>query len=260
MLEVKEVFSGYGEGDVIKGVSFNLRKGEFVALIGPNGAGKTTLLRTLSGTLPTREGEIIYEGKKVQQIKRKDFAKEVAMLPQHFHIPFSFIVKDFLLLGRYPHTSAFGFGRDDEKIVHWVAEQVGVQTLLGKRLEQLSGGQRQRVFLAQALCQQPSLLFLDEPVQHLDIHHRVEVLELLKRLNEEEGLTVLCVLHDLNLAALYFDRLILLSEGRVLADGKVDDVLHYRKVEEAYKTVVVVGREPIAKRPHIFLVPGCARG
>lgn len=254
MLNIKEISSGYGKSIIIKNVTFQVEEGEFVAIIGPNGAGKTTLFRTLIQEVKLKKGAIFYKGKDIRRIKRRELSKYIAFLPQQPLFPPSMKVEDFLLIGRYPHAPLLGLRKEDRERVEEVAERVGVRSFFGRRLGSLSGGQRQLVHIAQALSQEPSILLLDEPVQHLDIGHKMRILEILKKLNEE-GLTVLCILHELNLASLYFNRLLLLNEGTLIVDGTPEEVLQKERVEELYKTFILVEKEPVFGRPYIYFAP-----
>lgn len=254
LLEVKNLCCGYEKQNVLEDVSFCVDEGEFIAVIGPNGAGKTTLFRALSGILKPREGELRFHGKLLQEIPRIDLAKEVAVLPQTLEIPFSFTVEEFIEMGRFPHGAMLkGPSSKDNRIVEEAMKLTDVGHLRGKIVNRLSGGERQRVFLAQALAQEPKLMLLDEPTTHLDIKYQTEILELLNMLNEG-GMTVITVLHDLNIAAEYCKRIILLNRGRICSDGTAAEVIDYRIIEEVYNTKVVVRGNPISGKPYVVTV------
>ncbi|MBI4711806.1 MAG: ABC transporter ATP-binding protein [Planctomycetes bacterium] len=256
MLKISNLTSGYIDKDVIKDISFEIRQGEFVGFVGPNGSGKTTLFRTISKIIPAYRGGLAYKDKEIRDWPVKSLAREIAVVPQFLLLTFPFTVRDFIGLGRIPHLDRFSaVSRRDNEVIEQsmrITECAG----LGDRLvTELSGGELQRVFLAQALAQEPKLLLLDEPTAHLDIGHQVEIMHLLKRLNKEQGITILIILHDLNQAGEYSDRIILFNEGRVYKTGTPVEVLNYQDIETVYKTVVVVKDNPISGKPYVIPVP-----
>ncbi|MBI4834916.1 MAG: heme ABC transporter ATP-binding protein [Planctomycetes bacterium] len=257
MLEVNNLTSGYsGAAKVVEDITFRVLPGEVVGIIGPNGAGKTTLFRALTRLLKPWAGEIRYRGKNIQEIPIKELAQLIAVLPQNLPLAFSFTVKDFVLMGRLPHMGMWQNLRErDRAIATDMMRLTEIETLAERYVTELSGGELQRVMLAQALTQEPELLLLDEPTSHLDIGHQVEIMDMITHLKAEKNLTILMVLHDLNLAALYCDRLILLNNGKIHSSGTPSEVLTYQNIEAVYKTVVVVKENPITQRPHVLLIP-----
>lgn len=261
ILSLNDIYCGYGAGHILKGVSFEIPKGQFVGLIGPNGAGKSTSFRAMTSSLPISRGQVLYKGKNIEGLRTKEFAREVAVIPQSLDIPFSFSVEDFVGLGRYPHIGRFSGMKDvDHNIVKEALVLTEAYQLRERDISQLSGGERQRALIAQAFAQKPELMLLDEPIAHLDIAHKVHLLDLLKKMNQETGLTVVIVLHDLNLAANYCDRLIMLNNGMVFKDGTVDEVITYQNIEEVFETPVLVETNPITKKPYMFLISGDQQG
>lgn len=255
LLKVENLICGYGDKEVLKGVSFSVGKGDFLGIVGPNGAGKTTLFRAITCILKPLRGEIFYCGKDLNEISRRDLAREIAVLPQILETSFSFSVEQFISMGRFPHLKKFQpQSRHDSEMVEKAMALCDVLSLRERKIWELSGGEKQRVILAQCFAQEPSLLLLDEPTAHLDIGHQVEILDLIKRLNREKDLTVIMVLHDLNLASEYCDRLVLLKEGRIFKEGSPQEVLTFENIEEVYNTVVVVKENPISSKPYILLV------
>lgn len=253
LLEVKNLWAGYFDKTVIKGVNFSVNKGDFIGVIGPNGAGKSTLIKTLSRTLKPFKGTIIHEEKDIYKISLNESARSIAVVPQDTLIAFEFTVWDIVMMGRLPHIKRFKRETErDLKVVEKCLELTNTKELAGRLINELSAGERQRVIIAKALAQEPRLLILDEPTSHLDISHQIEIFDLLRGLSENENLTVIAVLHDLNLASEYCNRLILMNEGKIFAQGKPDEVLRYKTIEEVYKTVVVVGASPVSKKPYIF--------
>lgn len=260
ILEVQKITSGYNGVEVLKDISFHLKRGEILGIIGPNGAGKTTLFRAISRSLPPWRGKIYYNGDDISRIPPKELFQEITILPQIVETPFSFKVFDLVSMGRYPHLKRFEeLQKTDSEIIEHSMSLTDVLHLKNRTINTLSGGERQRVFLAQALTQTPKLLLLDEPIAHLDIGHQVEILDLVKRLNEENSLTVIMILHDLNLAAEYCDRLILIDGGKIYKLGTPGEVLTYQNIEDVYKTVVVVRENPISKKPYVILISEASR-
>lgn len=256
MLKVSNLTCGYDGRRILKGISFEVNKGDFLGIIGPNGAGKTTLFRAMTKILPILEGKIIYDGKDLTKISNKELAKKVAVLPQILEIIFPFTVLEFVKMGRFPHLERFEkIKATDLEVVEKALEVTDVLPLKDRKINELSGGERQRVILAQSLAQEPQLLLLDEPTTHLDISHQVDILDVVRKLSKEKNLTIIAILHDLNLASEYCERLILLKEGKIFKAGTPQEVLTYQNIEDVYKTVVVVDKSPISFRPHVFLVP-----
>ncbi|MEE8618865.1 MAG: heme ABC transporter ATP-binding protein [Dehalococcoidales bacterium] len=257
-LQISQVYFSYFDGLVLHDINLSIRAGEMVGLLGPNGSGKTTLIKLVSGILKPGQGEIRLDGSSLSRLSRKSVARSLAVVPQQFHIPFAFTVGEVVMLGRIPFLKAFAEeSKVDSQFVANALELVGISELKERRFDELSGGERQKVILAMALAQQPRLLLLDEPIVHLDIAHQVEILELVKRLNMEQGLTVIGAMHDLNLAALYFDRLILLKEGRIWADGVPAQVLTEDIIRNVFSASVRVEPHPVTGVPHIVVMPKC---
>lgn len=223
-------------------VSLDVHAGEMVGLLGPNGSGKTTLLRLLSGVLQPQAGHIELEGRTLQQWGRRGAAQRIAVVPQELHVPFAFTVEHMVGLGRTPFIRGF-FGTltaQDEAVMQDAMAAAGVTPLAQRVFNELSGGERQRVMIAMALAQQPLLLLLDEPTAHLDIKYQIETLELVQRLNAERNVTVIAAMHDLNLAARYFPRLLLFQRG-IVADASPAEVLESALLSRVYGVQVQVG-------------------
>jgi iron complex transport system ATP-binding protein len=256
-LEIKQVDFYYFDGLVLEDINLSVRAGEMVGLLGPNGSGKTTLIKLASGILKPKRGEIRLDGNRLTDLSRRFVASKVAVVPQQFHIPFAFTASEVVMLGRTPFFKALADeSEDDREVVDNSLELVGIEELAGRRFDELSGGERQKVILAMALAQQPKLLLLDEPTVHLDIAHQMEIVELVRGLNVGRGITIIAAMHDLNLAALYFDRLILLKEGRVWADGTPQEVLTEAGISQVFAASVRVEVHPLTGAPHIVVIPG----
>ncbi len=242
LLDLAGVSAGYRRDDpVIRGITLSLQEGEFLGLIGPNGCGKSTLIRAVSGVLPLSEGSVRLDGEPLSGLSRKEIARNIAVLPQDTSCPFPFSVREIVNMGRYPHMARFqGMGPADEEIVEESLALTDTLALEGRRITALSGGERQRVMVARALAQRPRLLLLDEPTSHLDINHQVEVFDLLQQLNREHGLTLICVTHDLNYAAEYCDRLLLVSDGAACSCGPPEEVVTAEAIARVYGVDVAV--------------------
>ena len=252
MLFLKDVTAGYGDRDVLCGISVSVARGEFAALIGSNGAGKSTLLRCVSGLMQLQGGEIRICGKSTAAMRPKERARLVAVVPQSYAVEYDFTVEDVVAMGRYPYQS---FGkRESQEDAAAIRDAMEITSTLEfrKRLyNELSGGEKQRVILARALAQQPEILLLDEPTSALDIHHQTEVMELITGLNQREGLTVLAVLHDVNMAARYCSRMILLRDGKIAADGEPSAVITRKNMEALYQMKLLIRENPLFHRPEI---------
>jgi iron complex transport system ATP-binding protein len=236
MLRLVNVKCGYDETEVIKGVSFHVNKGEKICIIGPNGCGKSTLLKAIAGLIKS-EGEIYFSGIPMTKMKRWEIASKVAILRQNESIYFSYTVYETVLLGRYLHIKGGIFGsptKHDKDIVLECIERVGLIDVMDRQINTLSGGQLQRVFLAKALAQEPSLILLDEPTNHLDLKYQIELVEYLREWTQKDGNTVIGVLHDINLAMHFADKILLLSEGKIAQYGDINNFVDGKLLEEAY--------------------------
>ena len=242
LLQLRAVSAGYErQHPILQELDFDLCRNAFLGLIGPNGSGKSTLIRAITGLIPFRTGEILLDGVALNDLARKEIARFFAVLPQDTSCSFSFSVREIVGMGRHPHLGRFrGPGQDDARIVEESLERTDALHLAERSVLELSGGERQRVAIARALAQKPRVLLLDEPTSHLDLNHRIEILDLLHELNQEEGLTLLCVTHDLNEAAEYCDHILLLDQGRTRAFGTPAEVLTPAILQDAYGVDVAV--------------------
>ena len=260
-LSLNRVSFSYSDAPVLHHIDLAIEKGQMVALLGPNGSGKTTLIKLMSGVLKPTRGDINVDGSGLSRMKRREVAQRVAVVPQQFSMPFAFTLREVVLLGRTPFLKAFSDeGKRDQRVVEQAIALIGIEKLQHRYFNELSGGERQKAILAMALAQEPSLLLLDEPTAHLDINHQVEILGLVKGFNREYGITVIAAMHDLNLAALYFDRLILLKEGRIFIDGDPEKVLTEDIIKEVFSASVQVTQHPVTKSPHITITPSGTSG
>ncbi len=255
MFEIKNLTCGYDKRFHLKDVNLAIEEGGFFGIIGPNGSGKTTLLRSMTRVLKPEKGEILLRGNNIWHIDLRELARTISVVSQSVSTD-DLNVGEFVLLSRIPHYRGLQFleTKHDEEIADNAMTLTDTLKFKDRAMSEISGGERQLVLIARALAQEPKYLLLDEPTSHLDITHQVRVLDLLKRLNRELSLTVIIILHDLNLASEYCDRVALLSGGAVYKEGSPQDVLDYKTIEDVYKTVVVVEKNPISLKPYIILV------
>jgi cobalamin transport system ATP-binding protein len=247
----------YGDRAVLRDLSLDVAAGAFFIIIGPNSSGKTTLAKTMAGQVRPRQGSVEILGRPLPSYSRKALARRVAVVPQYSSIEVPFTVSEVVLMGRSPHLSLVGLEtRRDLEIAAAAMLATQIDHLAGRRLNQLSGGELQRVIIARAICQQPQIIILDEPTASLDLAHQVHIMDLLERLKNEQGFTIIMISHDLNLAAIYADHLLLLHRGRVVAQGDPGDVLTYDRLEQTYGCHLLVHENPLMKRPQVTLVPG----
>jgi iron complex transport system ATP-binding protein len=254
-LKIEHLKSGYEGSFIIDTISYEISKGSFTGIIGPNGSGKTTLFKTITGELPLLGGNIILNNNYISSMGAKQIAQKIAIVTQNtdtVDIP----VEDYVLMGRYPYKGNFQLFEtaDDFKLAHKFMKLTGVYRFKDKLMNQLSGGEQQLVAIAKALTQEPELLLLDEPTSHLDISHQMQILNLIQKLNEEYNLTVLMIIHDLNLAAEYCDYLVMMDQGKIFVKGTPEEVLTYSNIEEVYKAVVLTQKNRITGKPSILLV------
>lgn len=274
LLMLRDVEAGYGGPPVLRGISLTLAQGSFTALIGPNGGGKSTLLRTVCRMVKPSRGSALLVGKDLGLLSQAEVARTVGFVPQFSQTDLEFTVQDVVLMGRYPYLRGMQRpGPGDLALTEDAMQATAVSHLRHRRLAELSGGEAQRAMIARCLAQRPRLLVLDEPTSHLDLAYQVEILALLKELNEREGLSILAVLHDLNLATQFFSHFLLMSGGRITADGGVDTVLSPDLLRQAYGVEIDVLRDGsgevvrVLARPRQHAapaparcVPGAARG
>ncbi len=239
---------------LLHGVNLSAGQGELVGLIGPNGAGKSTLLRAISGTLGHTDGVVRLEGADIETLSSREVATRLALVPQIAPYTHGFTAVELVLMGRYPHLGRFQIeGSEDQRIARDAMRMTETEQFGERTLDTLSGGERQRVFVSRALAQQPRILLLDEPTSNLDVLHQLKVLDLVREL-VDDGLTAIAAIHDLNLAARYCDRLVLLCHGRVLAEGTPGEVLTPETIESAFGVESAVYRDPITGALAISLI------
>jgi iron complex transport system ATP-binding protein len=253
VLSCEQVSFAYGPLEVLSTISCEVAAGEILGLLGPNGSGKSTLMRLLSGVRVPQAGRVTYDGRDLRTYRRDELARAIAVVPQETAIELPFSVLEVVLMGRSPYLGTFGFeSTHDLAVAQRAMEQTGVAALATREVHALSGGERQRVILARALAQEPRVLLLDEPTAFLDIKHQVAVYDLMKQLSREQGLAVVAILHDLNLAALYCDRLMLLKSGQTFCQGTPEEVLTYVNIKAVYETEVYIDLNDLTGKVQIL--------
>ncbi|OGN89150.1 MAG: iron ABC transporter [Chloroflexi bacterium RBG_13_46_14] len=259
-LEVNKLTLAYGKTTVIDTISFNVHRGEMLGLIGPNGSGKSTLIKAISHVIAPRSGWVILDGKNISAIHRSELARLLSVVPQTPILPSSFSAFEIVLMGRNPHLGLLRYeSENDINITYEAMERTATLSFAERRIGELSGGEIQRIVIARALAQQTEVILLDEPTANLDINYQLEILDLIKSLCTQNHLTVIITLHDLNLAAQYCDRLVLIKGGRVHAQGTPEEVITTDNIREVYGTDNCVYTHPVNGRPTILLQAGESR-
>lgn len=235
-IKVNNLKFSYGKKETLKGVDVHIKKGKFTGILGPNGCGKSTFLKNILGYLVSDSGEVNINGRDRDEIGKKEIAKVISLVPQKSSLMATMSVEDFVLMGRLPHlkSSWAGYTKEDKNLANENLSYLGLDKFRERVALSLSGGEFQRVLLARALTQNPEILLLDEPTSALDLNHAVELLNRVKFLVKEKELTSVAVLHDLNLASMFCDELVIMKEGKVAYQGTPKEVLTEEILEEVY--------------------------
>ena len=253
-LEIKNLSKAFDHQEVLKDIRLSIRKGGSLGIIGPNGSGKTSLLNLLSAITEAKSGVVYYRARNVLDYSRKEFAQSVAVLQQDALPAIDFTVRQVVEMGRFPHQNWLGEESESvDSLIDRVLEKMALVSLQNRELSHLSGGERQRVALAKIMVQEPSLVLLDEPTTYLDIGHQIQLMDEIQAWQLETELTVISVLHDLNLAALYCERLVLLDQGKIIKIGTPAEVIKKEIIEEVYGTTPVIIQHPSARVPQVIL-------
>ena len=233
MIQVREITKFYGKKAVVENVSVNIHRGKITSFIGPNGAGKSTLLSMVSRLLDADTGEVLVDKHDMKKMKSNDLAKRVSILKQSNFMNVRLTIRELVSFGRYPHSRG-RLNEEDLRIVDQSLDYMGLADMQHDYLDELSGGQRQRAFISMVIAQDTDYILLDEPLNNLDMKHSVQIMKILRRLVDELGKTVVIVLHDINFASVYSDRIVALKNGRVIKDGPTNDVINSESLKEIY--------------------------
>ncbi len=254
VLSVSNIFFSYSDNPVLKNVNFELQHAEFTGIIGPNGAGKSTLVRLAAALLENYQGKIQITGQDIKDLNRRELALKTSYVPQNIEPNFPFSVKEIIRMGRYPHQNGlFAEDANADKAVRMAIENMDLSTLQNRSFSTLSGGEKQRAVIASALAQESDLLLLDEPTTALDLRHQQLILSKLKQLTAAGAKTTLLVTHDINLAAQFCDRIILMDHGKILADGTPKEVLNFELIQQVYGVKVYIDVNPFTDS--IYILP-----
>jgi len=256
MIKLEKVSAGYLHQEVIQAVDLKFEAGEFCAILGPNGAGKSTLLKTIPGYLNRWSGEISIMHTTLDRWKHKELAKKISLIPQDFQLQFDFTVTDLVMMGRFPYTGSLqNYSQKDKFKVNEVLELLDLHKYANKMFSQLSGGEKQRVSIARALVQETDVILMDESFSHLDINHQIEIMNIITGINRRLGKLIILVSHNINLAAEYCDRIIFLKEGRIIKDGKPQEIINQANLQEIYGMKLEIVMNPLSRKPYL-LYPG----
>ncbi|OAT72533.1 ABC transporter ATP-binding protein [Parageobacillus thermoglucosidasius] len=249
-LYTKDLNIGYHEHLIVKDLNIEIPDQKITAIIGPNGCGKSTLLKTLTRIIAPQSGTVVLDGKQIFNENTKVLARKMAILPQTPESPGGLTVGELVSYGRFPYQKGFGhLTKKDYEVIDWALEVTGTIEFKYRPVDSLSGGQRQRVWIAMALAQETDIIFLDEPTTYLDMAHQLEVLELLQKLNVEQGRTIVMVLHDLNQAARFADYIIALKDGKIVKAGNGDEVMTRDVLKQVFHIDAEIGRDPRTNKP-----------
>ena len=252
MLCAKDLKVGYEDRIIIDNLNLSIKQGEIVSIIGPNGCGKSTLLKTLSRMISPVSGKVYLEGTELKHLKNKLISQKICLLSQHNQAPNDLTVEQLVYYGRLPHKKWYEHKSEEDKLfIDWAIEQTGLTRYKDKPIGSLSGGERQRAYIAQALCQKPTILLLDEPTTYLDISYQLELMELIQEINKKLNITVVMVLHELNQASRYSDRLIIMKQGTIISDGAPNEIIDQQTIESVYQIQCEIDLDPISNKPRI---------
>ena len=252
VIKTKNLNWAYNGMKVLDNVSIDIRFGTFTGILGPNGAGKTTLLKMILNLLQVEKDSILIRGTDIKTYSRKELARIEAYVPQSIKMDFNFTVEQVVLMGRTPFLGRFDReSSKDIRIAEWAMKETSVLELKNKLITHLSGGELQRVVIARALTQEPIIMALDEPTSHLDIHHQINILSILRTLAKREGLTIVAVLHDVNHALEYCDNIFLLDQGKIVNSGSPEKVITPKTMKEVYNLNVKITKNPFTGNPYM---------
>ncbi len=257
MIEINNLSVKLEKKDILKNISLHIGEKEIISIIGPNGAGKSTLLRALLNLIPYETGEFYFHQQKnkilIHQLSHKDFAKVFAYIPQEHNMQFDYTVKEIILMGRFPWVDYWGsFSKKDQLICDEISHQFKVESLRDRSFNHLSGGEKQRVLLARAFAQETPFIFLDETLSFLDINHQIEIMQLLQEIHLKQNKSIVIVSHNINLSIEYSDKLIILKNGEILAQGNASDIISREIIQKTFNLDIHIINNPITNKPNLL--------
>lgn len=255
ILEIKNLNIDYNGIKAIEELNLDCQKGRFYTILGPNGAGKSTLLKAISKNIENMKGCILIDNINIKDLKIKNLAKKISMVPQETSIDFDLLGEEIVLMGRIPHLKRLEKeGSHDLSVVKEAMRKTNTLHLRNRSVTKMSGGEKQRVIVARALAQEAGIMLLDEPVSQLDLHNQIEIMNIIRELVDKEGLTAICVLHDINLAVNYSDEIIIMKDGKLVSMGEPSDIIRQDLIEDTYGISVKIIQNPITNKPFIIHV------
>ena len=250
ILKVRDLTIKYKENKIIDSINLDIKKGKIYSIIGPNGCGKTTLMKAISRSIKPKGGQVLLYEKNIFRMKTKDVAKKIAVLSQNNNTLSDITVKELVGYGRYAHKEWWkGMEEDDTKVVDWAIEETNLKDFENRKINTLSGGERQRAWIAMAIAQNPEVLLLDEPTTYLDISHQLEIMELISKINEEQGITIVMVLHDINHAARYSDELIVIKDQKIFEKGDPWAILGGNVLRDVFRVEAEISADKDTNKP-----------
>ncbi len=253
LLQIDKLSFAYRERLVLNDISIEVLPSEFISIIGPNGAGKSTLLKLIDGIYSFTEGRILINGQQIELVSRKSLAKQIAYLPQEIDLTFSYSVEEVVRMGRFPYLEGIRlYSEADERVIGHAMDLLDISEFRQRSFNELSGGEKQRVMIGSALAQEPKILLLDEPTSALDLHHQIEIYEVLKGLQKKRQLTVMVVTHDINLAAQFCERMLLIDNGKIIRDGTPNEVLEFNILQKIFGVKVYIDINPMTDSLYIL--------
>jgi iron complex transport system ATP-binding protein len=253
VIDIKKLSVGYRQQNIIEDLNLSFFRGDFCALLGPNGAGKSSLLKALIGYILPQKGSILYFDEDIRLWSKNRLARLISIIPQDFQLQFDYTVEDIVLMGRFPYLDFWQrYHRNDRMIVQDVLEQLNLTELKNKLFSQLSGGEKRRVSIARALAQQTEIILLDEAFANLDINHELEIINLLQEINLKQGKLIILVSHNINLAAEYCHRIVLMKDGRIVADGRPETIINKANLKLLYQSEFPMMQNPLTGKPNLI--------
>lgn len=244
IINCSDIGFSYNGTTVLNGINLSIEPGRMLGILGANGAGKSTLLKILCGVLKPKSGKAVFSDQELSKMDRREIAKGIAYIPQDPMFAFPFTVREVVLMGRAPYIGRFEFEREgDNEIAVNALETVGISHLKNRLINEISSGERQLASIARGLVQEPEIMILDEPATYLDVKHRTEIMNILKQLKEKKGISIIAATHDIFSSLFYFDEIIILKDGKILAEGRTDQIINSEILSLAYGIEVVVKKE-----------------